>query len=160
MERRFTYTEEMIRLREIDDFFIRSMRGGGIPFLRIALGVVFFWFGALKIAGVSPVEDVVRAAYPFFPPDMFMMLLGVWEAGIGLCLIFGAVLRVTLALLWAQLVGTFFALLLAPSLFFQNGNPILLTGMGEFVIKNIVLLASSIVIGGFEVKKSIPQQRI
>lgn len=32
--------------------------------LRISLGVVYLWFGALKVVGMSPVLELVRAAEP------------------------------------------------------------------------------------------------
>jgi hypothetical protein len=49
------------------------MADHGIPILRVALGVVFVWFGALKLVpGLSPAEDLVRATVPFLPGDLFL----------------------------------------------------------------------------------------
>lgn len=127
-----------------------SVNGGAI--LRVALGVVFVWFGALKIIGESPVRELIGGAYSFLPLNYFLPLLGIWEMLIGIGLIFRLALRVTLALLWLQMAGTFLAPLLSPSQFFSGANPLLLTTLGEFVVKNIVLIAASIVIGGQEVR--------
>ena len=66
----------------------------------------------------------------------------------GLGLLFGVVQRLTLFLFWLQLSGTFLVLVLRPDIAFQGGNPLLLTVEGEFVIKNIVLIAGGIVVGG------------
>lgn len=138
-------------LFRFDKKFINAMHAWGIPILRISLGVVFFWFGALKILGVSPVTAIVASTYSLFPTDSFILLLGFWEVAIGLGLIFKLFLRPTLFLLWLQMTGTLVSFVFAPSLFFFQGNPIILTVEGEFVIKNLVLIAASIVIGGFEV---------
>jgi putative oxidoreductase len=44
------------------------------------------------------------------------------------------------------------ALALSPVIFFQDGNLLRLTVEGEFVVKNMVLVAAALVIGGHEVK--------
>ena len=134
-----------------DRIFVQVLRRSGIPVLRVCLGIVFFWFGALKVLGVSPVAGIIHTAYPFMPYPAFILVLGIWEVLIGIGLIFNIALRATLALLWLQMLGTLTALILAPSLFFADGNIFLLRTEGEFVIKNLVLIAAGMVIGGFEV---------
>ena len=141
-------------ISRLDERMIAFMHRHGIAILRIALGVVFFWFGSLKILGVSPVTAIVASTYSLFPTQSFILTLGFLEAAIGLGLMFKLFLRPTLFLLWLQMAGTFLSFALAPSLFFFQGNPLFLTVEGEFVLKNIVLIAASIVIGGFEIKKS------
>ena len=142
----------MIRVSSIDKFFIGKMHLWGVPVLRVVLGVVFFWFGALKVLGESPVAELVETAYGFLPQAEFVLILGLWEMLIGLGLIFRFALRFVLALLWLQMAGTLLSPLLAPSLFFTSGNPLFLTVSGEFIVKNLVLIASSLVVGGYEVK--------
>jgi uncharacterized membrane protein YkgB len=136
-----------------DALFINSMQKNGITILRITLGIVYVWFGLLKILEVSPVATLVTSTYPSFPEPSFIIFLGIWEVLIGIGLICKIFLRVTLALLWLQMAGIFFGLIISPSLYFINNNPLLLNTYGEFVIKNIVLVAASIVVGGFVVKK-------
>jgi putative oxidoreductase len=53
-----------------------------------------------------------------------------------------------LALLFLQLAGTFLVLLIWPEAAFQEGNPLFLTTEGEFVIKNLVLIAAGLAVGG------------
>ena len=134
-----------------DRFFISLMQQQSITLLRIALGIVFLWFGALKIVGVSPVADLIAQTYSFLPAESFLMVLGIYEIIIGIGLMFKIALRATLALLWIQMLGTFGALVLAPHLFFLGGNPLLLTAQGEFIVKNIVLITAGLVIGGYQV---------
>ncbi len=130
------------------------MRRYGVPVLRLALGLVFLWFGALKIFGVTPVTELIQATYHFFPTENFIFILGIWEVLIGLGLLFRVYLRTTLGLLWLQMLGTIVATFLAPHLFFTNNNPFLLTMNGEFIVKNLVLIAAGLVIGGFDSKLS------
>ena len=142
----------MSKISKLDKLMVKDMRKWGIPVLRVALGIVFLWFGALKIFGVTPVADLVGQTYSFFPVTEFLVFLGVWEVVIGIGLILKIFLRSVLAILWLQMLGTFIASILEPSMFF-NGNIFLLTIEGEFLVKNLVLVASGIVIGGHEVKK-------
>lgn len=79
----------------------------GLPALRVSLGVVFLWFGALKIAAVSPVTDLVTAVLDvaWIDPSSAVPALGVTEAIIGLGLLTGRGLRVVLVLFAAQLLA-------------------------------------------------------
>ncbi len=138
--------------KKFDTAFIRHLNARAIPWLRIALGIVFMWFGALKIIGQSPVAALIADTYSFLPAHGFLVSLGAWEIMIGLGLLFKISLRVTLALLWLQMLGTLVAPLLNPPLFFTHGNPFFLTTEGEFVVKNLVLIAAGLVIGGHEVE--------
>ncbi len=143
----------MTWFKKIDDLFINKMHAWAIPTLRVCLGIVFLWFGLLKVFGVSPVVGLIQETYYFFPTREFILILGIWEALVGLGLLFNIALRTTLALLWLQMAGTLFALILNPEMFFVGINPLLLTVEGEFVIKNLVLISASLVIGGYGVKK-------
>ena len=131
-----------------DAAFIRFMASRGIALLRVALAVVFIWFGLLKVIGRSPVAELIARTVYWVSPQFFVPLLGVWEILVGLGLLFAVALRLTLLLFWLQMVGTFLVLVLHPEIAFQGGNPFLLTTEGEFVIKNLVLIAGGIVVGG------------
>lgn len=119
----------------------------GVPLLRISLGVVFLWFGLLKIFEVSPVSELVARTIYWFDPDVVVPALGVFEVFVGACLIAGRLMRVALPLLVLQMAGTFLVLVLLPDVAFRDGNPLLLTVEGEFVVKNLVLLSAALVIG-------------
>lgn len=117
-----------------------------IPILRLSLGIVFLWFGLLKVIGASPVEALVVRVVPWASPTWFIPFLGLWETAIGVGLLLRVALRLTLLLLFVQLAGTFLLLVAAPDLAF-NGNPLYLTEIGEFVVKNLVLLSAGLVVG-------------
>lgn len=148
------------RWEPIDRALIRFMTAYGILLLRMAVAVTFIWFGSLKIIGRSPVADLVAATVYWFPPDVFVPILGIWEVIVGLGLLFRVALRLTLLLFWLQLAGTFLVLVLRPELAFQQGNPLLLTTTGEFVIKNLVLIAAGIVIGSTVPRKSTAHRAV
>lgn len=133
--------------QRVDAAMVRFMAAWGIRLLRICLGLVFIWFGALKVSGDSPVVGLVTAAVPWFPPETFVPFLGVWEILVGVGLLFRVALRATLFLFWMQMAGTFLVLVLRPDIAFQRGNPFLLTTEGEFVIKNLVLICAGLVVG-------------
>jgi uncharacterized membrane protein YkgB len=119
----------------------------GVPLLRISLGVVFLWFGLLKVFDVSPVAGLVAKTIYWFAPDLVVPVLGAVEVFIGLCLLSGRLIRVALPLLVLQMIGTFLVLVLLPDVAFRDGNPLLLTVEGEFVVKNLVLLSGALVVG-------------
>jgi uncharacterized membrane protein YkgB len=131
----------------LDEHTVRFMATNGVRMLRIALGIIFTWFGLLKVIGQSPVANLVADTVFWVSPEYFVPLLGVWETAIGLGLFFSLALRLTLLLLWIQMIGTFSVLIVLPDIAFQRGNPFLLTTEGEFVIKNLVLIAGGLVVG-------------
>jgi uncharacterized membrane protein YkgB len=131
----------------VDVAITRWMAARGITILRIALGVVFVWFGALKfVPGLSPAEDLVRATVPFLPGEWFLPFLGLWEVAIGLGFLTGRALRVTILLLFLQMPGTLAPLVLLPARVFTV-MPVGLTLEGQYIVKNLVLIAAALVIG-------------
>jgi uncharacterized membrane protein YkgB len=133
--------------KQLDRAMIAFMAAYGTSLLRVALAVTFIWFGALKVVGRSPVADLVAQTVYWLPPAFFVPFLGWWEVVVGVGLLWGAALRLVLLLFWLQMAGTLLVLVLRPEFAFQSGNPLLLTVTGEFVIKNLVLIAAGLVIG-------------
>jgi putative oxidoreductase len=117
-----------------------------LPLLRFSLGVVFIWFGALKVADATPVTELVANTVPFLDASWFVPVLGIVEVAIGVALIIGRWLTAVCAVLVAHLSGTFLVLVTQPEIAFQGGNPLLLTTIGEFVVKNVVLIAAGLVL--------------
>ena len=67
--------------------------------------------------------------------------------------LFRVALRLTLPLFFLQVAGTFMTFVFHPREAYHKGNPLLLTQIGEFIVKNLVLLAAGIVIGSSVRKK-------
>jgi len=136
------------RFDRIDRAITGWMARYGMVIMRIGLGIVFFWFGALKLfPGMSPAEDLVRATVYFIDPDLFLPLLAVWEMAIGLGLIFGFFMRITLLLLFLQMPGTALPLVIKPDAVWDT-FPFGLTLEGQYIIKNLVLIGAGLVLGG------------
>ena len=138
--------------QRIDDRIVRMMARFGIPLLRISLGLNFFWFGILKFfPGLSPAESLAtktieRLTFGLLQPSTSIYILATWETLIGLGLIFGLFLRVTLFLLFTQMLGTMTPLVLFPAETFLR-IPYAPTLEGQYIIKNLVLISAGLVVG-------------
>jgi len=133
---------------EIDRAITRWMATYGMVIMRVGLGIVFFWFGALKLfPGLSPAEELVRNTVYFVNPDWFIPVLAVWEMAIGLGLMFGIFMRITLLLLFLQMPGTALPLVVLPEVVWTV-FPFGLTLEGQYIIKNLVLIGAGLVLGG------------
>lgn len=141
----------------VDVFVTNVLDRYGVAALRLAVGVVFIWFGALKVLGTSPVEELVSDTVYWLPSGFVVPAIGVFEIIVGLGLVFPVALRVTLLLFWMQMLGTFMVLVIHPGLSFQDGNPLDLTVLGEFVVKNLVLITAGLVIGAQARKRASAQ---
>lgn len=130
------------------DAVVRFLHVNRVTILQATLGLVFLWFGLLKLFGVTPVTELIGATVPWIPIEILIPLLGVWECVIGGLLLWGKAVRLMLALFLAQMAGTFLVLVVQPQVAFQGFNPLLLSVEGEFVVKNLVLVAAGLSIGG------------
>ena len=134
-------------LGDLDQQISGWMRRNGHFVLRMGLGVVFVWFGLLKPLGVSPAADLVRRTVYFFPPDVFLPILGWWEVVIGVGLLYRPLNRLAILLLFLQMPGTLLPLVLLPEVCFTQ-IPWGLTLEGQYIIKNAVLIGAALVVGG------------
>ncbi len=130
----------------------------GHRLLRYSLAIIFIWFGLLKPLGMSPAADLVANTVYWFPPDVFLPILGWWEVAIGVGLLFRPLVRMALCLLFLQLPGTALPLLLLPDVCFSK-FPIGLTLEGQYIIKNLTIISAAIVIGG-TVRRHSSKQRL
>ena len=138
MRRRFDSTDRALT---------QLMARYGVTFLRISMGIIFFWFGALKLVpGLSPAEGLVRATIMFLPMSFFLPLLAVWEMAIGLGFITGKFMRLTILLLFLQMPGTLLPIFVRPDLVFTQ-FPYGLTLEGQYIVKNLVLISAALVVG-------------
>ncbi len=130
----------------------RWMAEHGVLFLRVSIGIVFLWFGGLKFfPGLSPADQLATdtidlLSFGLINPDTARILLAMLETAIGIGLITGKFLRLTLLALFGQMLGTVTPLLLFPDLTFET-FPFVLTLEGQYIIKNLVLVSAGLVIG-------------
>ncbi len=142
---------------EIEKRVSLYLKDRSIPLLRYAMGIIYFWYGILKVIGISPVEELVYRAASWIGVHNFVIFLGVWEMAIGLCFFFKPLKRIGLLLLFLQFPGTFLPLFLNPEDCFTV-IPYGLTLEGQYIFKNLVLLAVGLVLIGSLHKKTLPSQ--
>jgi uncharacterized membrane protein YphA (DoxX/SURF4 family) len=136
----------------IDARIARWMARHGVVVLRVALGVVFLWFGVLKFfPGLSPAQELASKTISLLtiglvPQGVGLALLAVLECAIGLGLISGKLVRLTLLLLAFQMIGAASPLLLFPDEAFTR-FPFAPTLEGQYIIKNVVFVSAGLVIG-------------
>ena len=139
-------------LESVDVGITHWMARHGVVILRVALGVVFLWFGFLKFfPDLSPaqtlaVKTIDVLTLGLLPGSVSLVLLATLECAIGLGLISGRLMRLTLLLLAFQMVGAASPLFLFPSEVF-TAFPYAPTLEGQYIIKNIVLVSAGLVIG-------------
>lgn len=124
----------------------------GVTLLRLALGLIFVWFGAQKFfPGLSSAEALATRTisvltFGLVPPQVSLPVLATWECLIGLGLLTGRFMRVTLLLLFAQMAGTFLPLVFFPAETFRF-VPLVPNLEGQYILKNLVLIAGGLVVG-------------
>ena len=140
------------RIDAIDKRITSWMARNGLRLLRVSLGIVFLWFGALKFfPGMSPASDLAARtidvlSFGMVPASVSVPLLAGWECLIGIGLLLGVFMRATLLLLALQMAGTLTPLVLFPGEAFTN-FPYAPTLEGQYIIKNAVLISAAIVLG-------------
>ena len=138
--------------------FWNKTEASALTLVRISLGVIFVWFGLLKITGDSPADHMVAATLPALDPAWLVPAVGGVEIVIGAGFLIAPLLPWIFPLFLAQQAGTFLLLFVSPGLCFQGRNPLLLTEEGEFVVKNLVLVFAALAVYAAR-RKSAPVPR-
>ena len=137
-------------LAALEQRLVQFATAHGIGSMRLSLAIIFVWFGLLKLGyPASEFSMVIGTTYWFpLPPVFLLPLFGLAEIFIGLTVLFagGVLLRLGLHFLMLHMVATFVVLFMMPDLVFRNDNPLLLTNAGEYVIKNLTLMAGALVV--------------
>lgn len=140
------------KFERVDMRITRWLARNGITILRVTLGIVFLWFGVLKFfPGLSPAQDLAARtisllSFGIITPAISVPVLAFWECLIGIGLITGKFMRLTILLLLMQMLGTLTPLVLFPAETWQV-FPISPSLEGQYIIKNIVLVSAALTIG-------------
>lgn len=110
---------------------------------RIALFVIYFWFGLLKLIGLSPagplVEQLFHATISFMSFETFYILFALFEMLIGVLFLWPKAIKFATALFTLHMVTTFMPLVFLPAITWQQTfTPTL---EGQYIIKNLALIA-------------------
>lgn len=127
-----------------------SLQKWSIPAARVSLGAIFFIFGFLKFfPGVSPAEGLVQRTFDkltfgLVGPTAAMVITAVVEVAAGAMLMLGGRLtRPGLVVFAAAEVGILSSFVLLFDEMFTPTGPSL---AGQYVLKNLVLIAAAVVV--------------
>jgi uncharacterized membrane protein YphA (DoxX/SURF4 family) len=113
---------------------------------RLAVGVIYFWFGLLKfpfVPGGSPADPLIAAWAPLIPTPIFMLVLAVFETTAGVLLLLGVGVRVVATVLLFHVLGTFATVVVGSDQVFNLRYGFYsLTLAGQYIVKNLLLLAA------------------
>jgi uncharacterized membrane protein YkgB len=131
----------------LDTRIIHFFRRIFIPTARISLFVVFFWFGLLKVLGLSPASDLVHGLFDstlggLMTFDTFYIAFALFECLIGILFLIKGAVRIVIPLLFIHMIMTFLPLIFLPTETWQT--PFVPTLVGQYIIKNLVLIATAI----------------
>ena len=118
--------------------------------VRIPLFIIFFWFGLLKVLKMSPATELIIDTVfwmPILTPEDWVIVIGYWEMAIGICFLNKKTTLIAVILMFLQMTGTFLPLVILPEITFQDSNFLLPTLEGQYIIKNIIIITASLIIG-------------
>ncbi len=137
-----------MNIPRVDHMAIRFFRHISIPLARISLFVIYFWFGILKVIGLSPASGLVYALYnqtiPFVPFHAFYLAFALFECLIGILFLIKGAERIVIPLLLAHLITTILPLIFLPDMAWQHW--FVPTLEGQYIIKNLALITAAIAI--------------
>ncbi len=117
-----------------------------LPFFRISIFIVYFWFGILKVFSYSPanplVEALLKHTLPFMTFDTFIVILGIFEMFIGVAFLIPKLEKVAFVALVLHLIVVIMPLFLLPEITWQKF--LVPTLEGQYIIKNILIVAVAI----------------
>lgn len=128
--------------------------------IRGALFLVYFWFGVLKVLGMSPATPLVETLHAqtisFIPFAQFMILFGLGEVVLGILFLIPKATRLALWLVALHLFTAMLPLVVLPHMVWAVW--LVPTLEGQYIIKNVLIIALAVVLGtGFKPPTSQPQ---
>jgi uncharacterized membrane protein YkgB len=116
------------------------------PAARIAIFIIYFWFGFLKLVGVSPATPLAAAltshtiGMQYF--DMSFKALAVYECGLGILFLIPAMTRISVALLIIHMGIVTSPLVIVASVAWIH--PLVPTLEGQYIIKDLAIIALAV----------------
>lgn len=141
--------------RLIDALIVKILRKIWNPLSRLSIFIIFFYFGFLKVIGLSPANPLVEAllsrTLSFIPFSFFIKFFGLFEMLIGLFFIIPKIERLAILLLIIHMVIVALPLILLPQITWQKF--LVPTLEGQYIIKNLAIITLALVIGAHLDKK-------
>ncbi len=125
------------------------------PFLRISLGVILFWIGALKYFHPAPIVGLLQASFllHFLANDGFVYLLGTLEIVAAVLLWANIAVRYVGLLVVLLFVGTLTIFVTAPAVTYGVAGFPNLTLAGQFLLKDLVLAGAALAVSAHDVER-------
>ena len=138
-------------VEKLDKKFTNGVRRMSIPLIRLSFGIIYIWFGILKPLGLSAAEELLKSTVtwlPFGAPEDWLIIIGWWEVSIGVFFLFNRTTKIAIILVLIQVMGTFMPLVFLPEVAFQSYNFLVPTLEGQYIIKNVMIVAAAFVLAG------------
>ncbi|SFO44123.1 hypothetical protein SAMN04488519_106329 [Algoriphagus ornithinivorans] len=125
---------------------------------RVSLFIIYFWFGILKVIGISPAEPLVENLFNqllggIIPFEIFNQAFGLGECLIGICWLFPKISKVALLVLLGHMISTFLPVIFLPNETWQTWfTPTL---VGQYIIKNLALISLALMINQEQTRRLI-----
>jgi uncharacterized membrane protein YkgB len=113
-------------------------------FAHLTFFIIFVWFGALKILGLSPATHLVLELFnktlaPYFSFPYFIMLFGCFEVLIGILFIIPRMEKLAFTLLLVHMITIVAPLFMLPEITWASF--MVPTLEGQYIIKNLLIIA-------------------
>jgi uncharacterized membrane protein YphA (DoxX/SURF4 family) len=119
--------------------------------LRISIGIIYVWFGALKFfPNLSPADQLAKdtiylITFGLIPNNVSIILLAFWETLLGVVLIIGVWRKAVFYILLIHMICTF-----VPLFFFEDvsftSSPYAFTLVGQYIMKNLIIICAALVL--------------
>jgi uncharacterized membrane protein YphA (DoxX/SURF4 family) len=119
--------------------------------LRISIGIIYVWFGALKFyPNLSPADQLAKdtiylITFGLIPNHVSIILLALWETLMGTVLIIGVWKRAVFYVLLLHMVCTFVPLFFFEEVSFTD-SPYAFTLVGQYIMKNLIIICAALVL--------------
>jgi len=141
--------------QRIDQLIVQLLNKIWRPLAKISIFIIFFYFGFLKVVGLSPANPLVEAllskTLPFIPFSFFIKFFGLFEMLIGLVFVIPKIERLAILLLMIHMVIVALPLILLPQITWQKF--LVPTLEGQYIIKNLAIISLALAIGAHLGKK-------
>jgi uncharacterized membrane protein YkgB len=135
-----------MNIKNIDKKVIDTLGRLFTPFARLAIFVVYFWFGILKLCNLSPASPIAQAltakTIGLQHYSLAFKTLAVYECIVGILFLFPKATRLVIPLLFIHLIIVCSPLILVPHLAWSR--PFVPTLEGQYIIKNMAIAALAI----------------
>ncbi len=130
----------------MDRFATDFLAEYSLPLMRWSLVAVLVWSGLLALAGTNSGAALVAEAIGV-PVGIGVVVLGIWEIGVGLGMISDRTVPFAVPLMVGYVAVTMVPLVVMPAVTFVE-FPLTFSFEGAYILKNWALLGAALTIGG------------